>query len=136
MNIPPVNPVATPDVAANPAASRPEGAPDFALNDTTDQPNQVGEFLSKFEAPFHAHTESFERLRSEMNELTTRDAEFKNRPGFRADDPDYQAFMQERSAKLLSLQLEVQQVAFGVETAAKVIEHATSGARTVLQTQT
>jgi hypothetical protein len=56
---------------------------------------------------------------------------------------DFEKFMgesdklgsEERLAKLFQFQVQVQRASFDVQMVSKVVEHATSGARTILQTQ-
>ena len=73
--------------------------------------------------PFHSEGEAMRTLPTRWRELRERvvGAMTSEKPISNSD--------------LLLLQIEVQEMSFQVETASKVVEHATSGTKTVLQTQ-
>jgi len=68
----------------------------------------------------------------------TQDAKEKEfaRRGLRADDPEVKAHREESLRSLFWLQSQVMQASLQFEMASKLVEHATSGTRTILQTQT
>ena len=52
-----------------------------------------------------------------------------------ADDPAARGLLEQQSAELLGLQIEMSQATFGVQLMTKLIEQGTSGAKTLVQTQ-
>ena len=126
---------ATPPQHVDPGSGPRNGAPFNLLPvapATAPDPSLVG----RLEAYFATYSTHIRRAQERTAALDAREKELRSREGFKPDMPEYRQLQTDRMNELLQLQIESHRVAFGVETAAKVIEHATSGARTLLQTQT
>ena len=84
-------------------------------------------------------TDALVAMRRELGEIDAKMRAISDRLG--ADDkspfadPEYQRLMQDRQGQMLDFQLEIQNLSFQTELASKVIEHATTSTKNVLQTQ-
>ena len=141
MNVPSIGStipsVANPRVdAAMPAASSAGGHGFEAPAPSPAAPREASNSLiGALERTFHTYESTYAQLRTRFDELHRRERALIEKGHAGAGHPEWVRFNQDRMQVLFELQSEVQRSALGVEMAAKVIEHATSGARTVLQTQ-
>lgn len=114
------------------AAVRPNGSIPFELaSPSTDRVPLLGQNI---DAAFGVYAEASKKFRAETARMKEREAALKA-SGAKAGDPAWRDFQFEQYHVYYELQLEIQNASLGIEIAAKVIEHATSGARTILQTQ-
>lgn len=135
-SLPPVaTPAAAPTAAAAAVPPRAGAGLDVSVTTPTAAPPAAATALG-FPALAAAHRDLAEYLtwnRTQRAELK----ELERRAGHHG--PEYQAaareFRERNGERLLVLQSNMHQAAFQVELASKVVEQATSGARTVLQTQ-
>ncbi|MCA9319330.1 MAG: hypothetical protein KDB53_01280 [Planctomycetes bacterium] len=112
------------------------GATDFSIPSETSPVVAEPSLTTGVEKIFAAHKQFFDKLMMRIDALGQKEKEFRADPNFDPKSAEYHHFQQERMAEFFQLQLQAQQIQIGVETASKVIEHATSGVRTTLQTQT
>ena len=80
----------------------------------------------------------FDNIRADMNSFVHKTAEFDKMVAegkIKPNDPRVAAAHRDEMRQLLFFQSEMQSAAMKVEIASKVVEHGTSGVKTVLQTQ-
>ena len=117
---------------ASPENSGHEGAR-FALVPPRES-TPIGDLVTKVDGIFEAFVRGGERARERVAELNA-ESESLLKQGVGSGDPKFVEFQNRRLGALLEIQMEGHRTAFGVQIASKLIEHASSGVRTTLQTQ-
>ncbi|MEZ6196733.1 MAG: hypothetical protein R3F20_13570 [Planctomycetota bacterium] len=92
------------------------------------------DLLGAIDDAFRAQAGFEERMRTRLGDLDREGAALRTR-GVKAGDEEFMDFQNKRLGALLEIQMEGHRTAFGVQIASKLIEHASSGVRTTLQTQ-
>ena len=140
MNLPPISgqPVAISPTDQAHGLQPGEASRGFALGteDRGSSPTTEPSAIAPLDQVFDQFKAAWKSYGERLEKLDIRAKEFHDSKDFDPKSPEYVRFQQERMQQLYEAQLMIQRASFGVETAAKVIEHATSGVRTALQTQT